>query len=111
MKIIQKKNKKEFTNHECPLCYSIVLSHVTNEIVDNQPNVTDCGHLIYIGFSNTDMVIFDKQNIKSKIEKNLEDLKKHFSSDNYICLVNNFDEPSNEDDYVEKYETYLIFEK
>ena len=97
---------EEFSNQECPICNTKVLSFVSNDLRDNEPIIDDCGHLIFIGFSNTDNTYFDKEKIENQINhSNIAELKKFFNSDEYTCIISSFF--SKEDSY----NTHLIFRR
>ena len=97
---------EEFSDQECPICNTKVLSFISNDIRDNEPIIDDCGHLIFIGFSNTYITYFDKEKIKNQINhSNLVELKKIFISDEYTCIISSF---KNDE---EVYDTHLIFKK
>ena len=97
---------EEFSNQECPICNSKVLSFVSSDLRDNEPVIDDCGHLIFIGFSNTDITYFDKEEIESKINHtDIDELKKNFNSDEYTCIISSFKNDQ------EVYDTHYIFKK
>lgn len=97
---------EEFSYEECPICSTKVLTFVSNDLRDNEPIIDDCGHLIFIGFSNTNITYFDKEKIENQINHcDIIELKKKFNSNEYLCVISSFE---NND---EVYDTHIIFKK